>query len=147
MREYQVGVKGAVIVNDCLFFSTIDLHIRRISLRSMVLRWNAGDSCTGYEGDRIYSDMAVDFYVSPYDEAVYLLRPNGDVIRLNANHHIALSNIVQVTDWMSITKMGSSFVVGGWNGQRRENHIILLTEKLQYQDRLDISCSLLSRPL
>ena len=104
-------------------------------------------TANGYEGDRIYSDVAADFFVTENQRDLYLLRPNGDVIRLNANHHIALSNIVQVTDWMSITKMGSSFVVGGWNGQRRENHIILLTEKLQYLDRLDISCSLLSRPL
>ena len=147
MREYQVGVKGAVIVNDCLFFSTIDLHIRRISLRSMVLRWNAGDSCTGYEGDRIYSDMAVDFYVSPYDEAVYLLRPNGDVIRLNANHHIALSNIVQVTDWMSITKMGKFIVVSALNSKAQENIFVLLNIELNYIDRTNISCKTSSRPL
>jgi hypothetical protein len=66
-------------------------------------------------------------------------------MRLNTNQHIALSSTVQVTDWMSITKMDKHLVVGGWSGVRRENHLILLSEHLQYVDRLDVPCSLLSR--
>ena len=138
-------MKGATIVNNSLFFSTKDLRVRRFNLDRLLQRLIAGDPCLGFEGDRIFSEQAADFFVSPYDEAVYLLQPNGNVIRLNADQHIALSSIVQVTDWMSITKMGRELVVGGWSGERRENHLVLLNEHLEYLDRLDVKCHVLSR--
>ena len=133
-------MKGATIVKNSLFFSTKDLRVRRFNLDRLLQRLIAGDPCLGFEGDRIFSEQAADFFVSPYDEAVYLLQPNGNVIRLNADQHIALSSIVQVTDWMSITKMGSFVVVAGWNNMSQENTFVLLSKELEYADRLDVSC-------
>jgi hypothetical protein len=104
-------------------------------------------TANGYEGDRIYSDVAADFFVTENQRDLYLLRPNGDVIRLNANHHIALSNIVQVTDWMSITKMGKFIVVSALHSKAQENIFVLLNIELNYIDRTNISCKTSSRPL
>lgn len=144
-REYPVGIKGATIVSDWLYFMTKELQLRRLNIRQLLKRLYEGDRCLGYEGDRLFIDQVADFFVSPYDEAVYLLRPNGDVMRLNTNQHIALSSTVQVTDWMSITKMGSQIVVAGWNSKSQDNTFVLLNKELEFADRLDISCKTTSR--
>ena len=141
---YLSGKRGSQLIGEYLYFLSHHRDIVRLNLLDLTLNI-AEKKTTGFEGDRIFSEEATDFFVTQNQKDLYLLQPNGNVIRLNADQHIALSSIVQVTDWMSITKMGRELVVGGWSGERRENHLVLLNEHLEYLDRLDVKCHVLSR--
>jgi hypothetical protein len=116
----------------------------RLNLEELTLRIIANEA-SGFEGDRIYSDEATDFFVTKDQKYLYLLSPTGDVIRLNTNHHNALSLVVQVTDWMSITKMGIFIVVAGWNNKSQENVFVLMDKELNYIQHTNISCKTSSR--
>ena len=136
---YLSGKRGSQLIGEYLYFLSHHRDIVRLNLLDLTLNI-AEKKTTGFEGDRIFSEEATDFFVTQNQKDLYLLQPNGNVIRLNADQHIALSSIVQVTDWMSITKMGSFVVVAGWNNMSQENTFVLLSKELEYADRLDVSC-------